>query len=144
MEKIRTYSELIKFPTFLERYKYLKIGGTVGRETFGYDRWINQIFYNSSKWKDARRRVMIRDNGCDLGVEGYDIFGHFAIHHMNPVSKEDIINKKDWIFDPEYLILVSLDTHNAIHYSDESKLPIVPVPRCRNDTCPWKNITEGG
>lgn len=138
MNLIRTYSELIKFPTLEERYKYLRIGGKVGEDTFGYDRLINQIFYRSQEWKDTRREIILRDNACDLGVDGYDILGRVIIHHMNLVTKEDILSKKEWLMDPEYLVCVSIGTHNAIHYGDESKLPISPIPRCRNDTCLWK------
>lgn len=137
----RCYHELIRFDTFLDRYNYLKIGGQVGEATFGFDRWINQTLYKSRKWRLARDQVIIRDNGCDLGVEGYDIYDQIVVHHMNPISLEDIEEEKEWVFDPEYLICVSKRTHNAIHFGDDSLLPKLPIVRTKNDTCPWK---QGG
>ncbi len=134
---IRTYSELIRIKTFEERFEYLKLSGEVGVETFGIDRYLNQIFYRSKEWKKIRRDIIIRDDGCDLGMEGYDIFGKIYIHHMNPISAEDVINRRPDIFDPEFLICVSLNTHNAIHYSDESILPKLPVERKPGDTKLW-------
>lgn len=135
---IRTYSELSKLQTFEERYAYLKLSGTVGTETFGYDRYLNQIFYRSQEWKSIRDKVIIRDEGCDLGVDGYEIHGRIYIHHMNPIMLKDIENKTEFLLDPEYLITTTLATHNAIHYGDESLLPLVPKERTANDTCPWK------
>lgn len=135
--KVRTYSQLIKLPTFEERFEYLKLSGEVGIETFGFDRYLNQIFYRSKEWRKVRRDVIIRDNGCDLGMEGYDIFGKIHIHHMNPIDADDVLTRKPHIFDPEYLICVSFNTHNAIHYSDESILPKLPVERKPGDTKLW-------
>ncbi len=137
LKMIRTYSELIRFSTFEERFEYLKLSGEVGVETFGVDRYLNQIFYRSKEWKKIRRDIIIRDDGCDLGMEGHDIFGKIYIHHMNPISVEDVINRSPDIFDPEFLICVSLNTHNAIHYSDESILPKLPVERKPGDTKLW-------
>lgn len=135
----RTYSELITLPTFEERFKYLQLNGAVGRDTFGFDRYLNQYIYQrSQRWKSVRDKIIVRDNGCDLGVEGYSIYGRIIIHHMNPISVEDILFDRDWIFDPEFLICVSHKTHNAIHYGDESLLPQVPIERTKNDTCPWR------
>lgn len=135
---IRTYSELITFPTFEERYRYLRLNGFVGKDTFGFDRYLNQIFYRSQKWRSIRDFVIIRDNGCDLGVEGYEINSRIIIHHMNPITLEDIERESDYLLDPEFLICTVHNTHNAIHYGDESLLPILPKARTRNDTCPWK------
>lgn len=135
---IRTYSELIKLPTFEERYRYLKLDGRVGEDTFGFDRYLNQLFYQSQKWKKIRDYVIIRDNGCDLGVEGYDIHDRLLIHHMNPISIEDILHESDFLLDPEYLITTVHNTHNAIHYGDESLLFTGPIERTPHDTCPWK------
>lgn len=135
---IRTYSELITLPTFEERFKYLELGGTVGKETFGFDRYLNQRFYKTEEWKAVRHHVIVRDNGCDLGIEGRDIHGRIYIHHMNPLNAKDILDRSDYLLNPEYLITVTLRTHNAIHYSDESLLLLAPVERSRNDTCPWK------
>ena len=136
---IRTYSELITFPTFEERYRYLRLRGFVGKETFGVDRYLNQEFYHRDPlWRSSRDHVIIRDNGCDLGVEGYEIRTTIIVHHMNPVTIDDVINRRDWIYDPEFLICTVHRTHNAIHYGDESLLPILPKARTRNDTCPWK------
>lgn len=138
----RCYSELITLPTFKERYEYLKLGGSVGRETFGFDRYLNQQLYQRNpKWKSVRDRVIIRDNGCDLGVEGHEIFGKIIVHHMNPITMDDIINEHDWIFDPEFLICTIHNTHNAIHYGDESLLIDAPIERTPYDTCPWKTLS---
>lgn len=135
----RCYSELITLPTFKERFEYLKLGGRIGRDTFGFDRYVNQQLYQRNpKWKSARDRVIIRDNGCDLGVEGHEIYGKIIVHHMNPITMDDIINERDWIFDPEFLICTIHNTHNAIHYGDEGLLIIAPTERRPNDTCPWK------
>ena len=138
MTSIRTYSELIQLDTFEERFRYLKLDGTVGESTFGTDRYINQMFYNSDEWKELRRKIIIRDNGCDLGIDDRIIYGKILIHHMNPINDEDILNMTDILFNPEYLICVTLDTHNAIHYGDEDLLIKEPVVRFKNDTCPWK------
>lgn len=135
---IRTYSELIKLKTFKDRFEYLKLDGIVGEETFGFDRYMNQIFYKSREWNSVRRAVIIRDNGCDLGVEGYEIHGKILIHHMNPINLSDIVHKTDELLNPDYLITTVLSTHNAIHYGDASLLPALPIERRANDTCPWK------
>lgn len=135
---IKTYSELIKLPTFLDRYRYLRLDGRVGKDTFGFDRYMNQIFYRSQRWKAVRDHVIIRDNGCDLGIEGHEIYGRVLIHHMNPISMEDIEKESEFLLDPEFLISTIHNTHNAIHYGDESLLITAPVERRRNDTCPWR------
>jgi hypothetical protein len=136
---IRTYSELITIPTFEERYRYLRLDGRVGADTFGFDRYLNQQLYRSSKWHSTRDFVIVRDNGCDLGVEGYEIKGHrILVHHMNPITIDDIIKESDFLFDPEFLITTVHTTHNAIHYGDERLLLTTPIARSRNDTCPWK------
>lgn len=137
--KIRTYSELITLPTFEERFRYLQLNGSVGEATFGFDRYLNQVFYKSQKWRSIRDRVIVRDNGCDLGVEGYDIGGRILIHHMNPITEKDLITQSDFLLNPEYLISVRHETHNAIHYGDESLLITAPVERRPNDTCPWRH-----
>lgn len=138
---IRTYSELMSLSTFEERFKYLQLNGSVGSETFGYDRYLNQAFYGKSQeWKDIRDYVIIRDNGCDLGMEGYEIQGRIYVHHMNPVNVEDIIHKNDILINPEFLICTTHNTHNAIHYGDEGLLiPNKPIIRTENDTCPWRH-----
>lgn len=135
---IRTYSELITIPTFEERFKYLQLKGSVGKDTFGYDRYLNQLFYQTIEWKRLRRDLIIRDCGCDLGVEGYEIHGRIIIHHMNPITKEDLLDRTDYLMNPEYLICTTHSTHNAIHYGDESLLVTAPIVRSKNDTCPWK------
>lgn len=136
---LRTYSELVKMPTFEERYEYLRLDGTVSAETFGSDRYLNQLFYTSAEWRRIRDAVIIRDNGCDLGVEGYDIPKGIIIHHMNPIALEDILRHSATLIDPEFLICVSHNTHNAIHYGSAALLPKGPVERIQNDTCPWRN-----
>lgn len=138
MKTIRTYSELITFPTFEERYKYLRLGGKVGEETFGFDRYLNQVFYSSKEWKQVRDHVIVRDYGCDLGVPDRQIFGRILIHHMNPISAEDILKRSEYLLDPEYLITTVKNTHDAIHYGDDSLLITMPVERSKNDTCPWR------
>ncbi len=135
---IRTYSELCKLNTFKERYDYLRLYGRVGKETFGFDRYLNQIIYKLPEWKSVRDKVIVRDCGCDLGMEGYEIGEKILVHHMNPITMDDIINHSQDIFNPEYLICVSHQTHNAIHYGDESQLILDPIERSPNDTCPWK------
>ena len=136
--KIRTYSELILLPTFEERYRYLRLQGKVGEATFGFDRYLNQMLYRSQRWKSIRDHVIIRDNGCDLGIEGREIHGPILVHHMNPLTIYDIEHETDYLLDPEFLISTILTTHNAIHYGDESLLLLDPVERSRNDTCPWR------
>lgn len=136
---MRCYSELITLPTYLERFNYLKLGGRVGADTFGFDRHINQNLYQRDpRWKASRDEVIIRDNGCDLGIEGYEIHGKIIVHHMNPITMDDIIKGHDWIYDPEFLICTVHNTHNAIHYGDERLLTLGPIVRTKNDTCPWK------
>jgi len=138
-KNIRTYSELSKLKTFRERYEYLKLDGIVGEETFGFDRYINQTFYKSEEWKRIRNYVITRDNGCDLGIPDRKIVDSvILVHHMNPITKEDIINKNEILLDPEYLITTIKPTHDAIHYGDESLLAEDLVIRSKNDTCPWK------
>lgn len=135
---IRTYSELITLPTFEERYRYLRLGGRVGEETFGFDRYLNQIFYKSKEWLSVRDYVIIRDMGRDLGIEGREIHGKILVHHMNPIRVEDIVNRSDYLLNPEYLISTVKNTHDAIHYGDEGLLITVPRERSKYDTCPWK------
>ena len=135
---IKTYSELITLPTFEERYRYLRLEGTVGADTFGFDRIFNQRFYTSSEWRRIRDEVIIRDNGCDLGVPGHEIFGKIIIHHINPISLDYLYLHSDILLNPEYLITTMHATHNAIHYGDEGLLIRTPVERRKNDTCPWK------
>lgn len=135
---IKTYSELSKFSTFEDRYRYLRLGGEVGRETFGFDRYLNQTLYKTDEWRRSRDKVIIRDNGCDLGIEGREIKERVIVHHMNPITIEDILNYDPKVFDPEYLITTVLNTHNAIHYGDENLLITVPRERTKNDTCPWR------
>lgn len=136
--KIRRYSELISYNNFEDRYKYLQLKGQVGLDTFGLDRYLNQTLYRSYRWRKTRDQIIIRDNGCDLGVDGFDIFGKIIVHHMNPLTLEEIEEDSDTIYDPEYLICVSHMTHNAIHYGDERLLPQLPIERIPNDTCLWK------
>ena len=137
MSKSRSYSELNKLVYFEERYEYLKLNGEVGRATFGFDRYINQKFYTSYEWKRVRQQVILRDNGCDLGVFGYEITGSLLIHHINPMVLDDIIHGEEWILDPEYLITTTPNTHNAIHFGDEKLLPRVVIARTPNDTRLW-------
>lgn len=135
---IRTYSDLSKLVTFEERFRYLKLDGLVGESTFGFNRYLNQVFYKSIAWKRIRDEVILRDNGCDLGVDGRDIYGQIVIHHMNPITTQDIETESEFLTNPEYLITTIHSTHNAIHYGDENLLVLAPVERTRNDTCPWK------
>lgn len=137
MTKIRSYSELRRLSTFMERYNYLVLKGSVGIQTFGYDRWLNQGFYHSREWRSVRNQVIVRDNGCDLGIPGYEIHAGLLIHHMNPMDVQDIIHGEDQIVDSEYLITTSHATHNAIHYGDVSSLPKPHVPRRAGDTNLW-------
>lgn len=138
---IRTYTELIQIPTFIERYRYLKLGGKVGEETFGWERYLNQNFYNSVEWRSFRREIIIRDHGCDLGLEGYE-FGEgerIYIHHMNPIDTYDIVYQTKYLMNPEYVISVRNRTHQAIHYGDESMIiEYEPVVRKPNDMAPWR------
>lgn len=136
---IRTYSELITIPTFLDRFRYLQLGGQVGIDTFGHDRYLNQMLYHTTEWKRFRNEMIVRDNGCDLACEGYDIVGQkILVHHINPITVEDVLRRSPKVFDPENVICTILNTHNAIHYGDESLLVIEPIERKPNDTCPWK------
>ena len=137
---IRTYKELSRLITFEDRFNYLRLDGQVGIDTFGFDRIFNQRFYRSREWKACRDFVILRDNGCDLGVEGHEIYGQrIIIHHMNPISLDDIVNSTEFLLNPEYLITTIHNTHNAIHYGDETLLITAPIERSRNDTCPWKH-----
>ncbi len=137
MSTIRTYSEMIRSSDFVERFKYLALHGGVGDATFGFDRYLNQMFYSSREWKQVRNHVIVRDNGCDLGIEGYEIHDRIAIHHMNPMSVNDIAEGDPNILDPEFLITTSHNTHNDIHYGDERQLPKPFVERRRGDTKLW-------
>jgi hypothetical protein len=137
MAKIKTYSELCQLETFEERYHYLKLHGVLGRGTFGFDRWINQRFYKSREWQTVRNEIITRDHGCDLGVLGYEIYSDLLIHHMNPITFNDIKHGLTSLIDPEFLITTSLQTHNAIHYGDESLLPRGPIIREAGDTKLW-------
>lgn len=140
MMTIKTYSELITIPTFLERYEYLKIGGEVGKETFGHERYLNQILYNSHEWRMFRKDIVIRDCGTDLAMlgEDFEIFGKIIVHHIDPITVEDVLKRHPKIFDPENVVCVSHDTHNAIHYGDISMLRFEVVERSPYDTCPWR------
>lgn len=135
---IKTFSELIEIPTFEERFEYLKLGGFVGEETFGFDRYLNQNFYRSYEWRQLRNQIIIRDNGCDLACEDRDIFGRVIIHHMNPITTDDLIHNSDFLMNPEYLICTTKQTHDAIHYGDLNSLTQIPKERSPNDTIPWR------
>lgn len=136
---IKSYSELSQLETFEERFEYLRLDGIVGKDTFGFDRIFNQKFYRSEEWKQVRDFVIVRDNGCDLGIEGHETYGNrIIIHHMNPISIDDIRHSTRNLLDPEYLITTIHRTHNAIHYGDEDQLIKAPIERVRNDTCPWR------
>lgn len=136
---IRTYYELSQLKTFDERFEYLKLNGKIGDTTFGYDRYLNQKFYTSSEWLEIRDFVIVRDNGCDLGIPGYEIERYIMVHHMNPITKDDILNRSDFLLNPKYLICVSRNTHDAITYGDKNLLAKAPIERRPNDTCPWKH-----
>lgn len=136
---IRTYSELITLQTFEERYKYARLGGRVGESTFGYERYLNQLFYESKEWRDFRRSIIIRDRGCDLGILDREISGLIMIHHLNPISVDDILQRRECLLDPENAICASPNTHRAIHYGDEGLLIKAPIVRSKNDTCPWRH-----
>lgn len=133
----RSYSEVFNLPTFDERFEYLKLGGGVGQATFGFDRYINQTFYKSREWQDIRQHVILRDEGCDLGIVGYEVHVNILIHHMNPMNVDDIYQRSDWILDPEYLITTTHNTHNAIHYGTSSPYPKVVTHRTPRDTKLW-------
>lgn len=135
---IRTYSKLITLPTFEERYRYLRLSGVIGNETFGSNRYLNQAFYKSGEWFSIRDKVIVRDNGCDLAMPDRAIYGRVLIHHLNPITLDDIENRSDFLLDPEYLICVTKRTHDAIHYGDEGLLILPPPERTPYDTCPWK------
>lgn len=137
MTKIRTYSELSQYESFEDRFEYLKLGGSVGHSTFGFDRYINQKFYASREWKYVRDFVLVRDEGCDLGVYGYEIHSGALVHHVNPMDADDVIHGETWIMDPEFLITTTHDTHNAIHYGDRSLLRVPSAPREPGDTTLW-------
>lgn len=137
MSTTKSYLELRRFETFEERYLYLRLHGVLGVETFGFDRWVNQRFYKSLEWRSVRNQVITRDNGCDLGIPGYEIYSGLLVHHMNPVTLEDLKHGEEWILDPNFLITTSLQTHNAIHYGDENLLPRGPVERKAGDTKFW-------
>lgn len=133
-----TYSELIKIPTFKDRFEYLKLTGEVGADTFGFDRYLNQTFYKSAIWRKIRNQIIVRDNGCDMAHPDYPIAGKIVIHHLNPVDQDDVIYQRDILLNPEFLVCVSLMTHNAIHYGSQELLPSDPIERKPNDTCPWR------
>ena len=135
---IKTYSELITIPTFEERYEYLRLQGRLGKETFGFDRWLNQVFYRSKEWKTVRDKVIVRDCGCDLAMLDREIQGRILVHHMNPIIVRDILDRTEFLLNPEYLICTSKNTHDAIHYGDSELLITMPIERSRNDTCPWR------
>lgn len=136
---IRTYSELIRIPTFEDRYNYLKLDSEIGMETFGFERYLNQRFYRSKEWKALRDAIIVRDHGCNLGIVGYEIYDKIYIHHMNPITADDIRNNTEYLMNPEFLISTTHDTHNAIHYGNSDLLNAnMPVERTKNDTCPWR------
>lgn len=135
----RCYSELISLPTYLDRYRYLKLDGVIGETTFGFERYLNQVFYNSGEWRRLRNEIIIRDLGCDLGIEGRDIQKGAIIHHINPITIKDIQNRNPCLFDPENLITTTDRTHKAIHYGDEKILIFDPIERTPYDTCPWRH-----
>lgn len=135
---IKSYKELIKLKTFEERLRYLQLNANVGIETFGSGRWLNQRLYHSSLWDDVKNEIILRDNGCDLGLDGYEIRGRIYIHHLNPITKEDVLNNSSKLYDPNNLICVSFDTHQSIHYGSECAALSQLVERRPNDTCPWK------
>lgn len=139
MTTVKTYSELSGFSTFRERYEYLRLTGIVGEETFGFDRYMNQFFYRSPEWRKIRDEIIIRDEGCDLGIPGREIRDRIIIHHLNPIRAEDIRDRSDFLLNPEFLITTTHRTHQAIHYGDESLLFMEDIVRTRHDTCPWKH-----
>lgn len=137
----KSYSELMSLPTFIDRFRYLQLDGAVGKNTFGYDRYLNQILYSSPEWREFRRDIIIRDNACDLGCDGFDLHvkSRINVHHINPITVEDVLNRHPKVFDPENVITTCHNTHMAIHYGDETKLHSGPVERIKNDTCPWRH-----
>lgn len=135
---ILTYSDMMSYDRFIDRFRYLKLSGTIGEDTFGYDRYLNQAFYRSPEWKRFRNEIIVRDLGCDLAHPDYEIGGLIVIHHLNPITKKDILDRSDFLMNPEYAVCVSSDTHRAIHYGDESLLITEPIIRRPNDTCPWR------
>ena len=139
MRNIRTYSELIQIPTFIERFEYLKLSGMVGETTFGGRRYLNQILYKTDKWLALRDRIIIRDNGCDLGILDRELYSRITVHHMNPITIEDILSESPFVWDPEFLITSGDITHKAIHYSNSDLLVKEPIIRRKYDTCPWKH-----
>lgn len=143
LHMIRTYSELCVMSSFKERFNYLRLDGIVGKDTFGFDRYINQKFYTSPEWRTVRNHVIARDNGCDLAMPGEEIYGKIYIHHMNPLTKQDLIDRSDYLLNPEYLICVSHDTHNAIHYGEDTILDTHKIVERRSgDTCPWREFRQ--
>ncbi len=134
----RTYHELSQLPTIQERYQYLRLSGVVGQDTFGFDRYLNQIFYKSPLWLSVRRKILIRDDGCEMGLSGYPIGGKIIVHHINPIVEQDILDESEDLVNPDYLVCVSHQVHMAIHYGDERLLPKDPIVRTPYDTCPWK------
>lgn len=136
---IRCYSDLILLPTFEERFNYLKLDGKVGEDTFGFDRYLNQIFYTSEEWKKTRTNVIVRDCGCDLAMSDREIYGRILVHHMNPITKDDILKRSDILLNPEYLITTVKQTHDAIHYGSFNLVGQAPIDRTINDTCPWRH-----
>jgi len=135
----KTYSELVSYQSFIDRFRYLKLDGVVGEDTFGFDRYLNQQFYRSADWKRIRRQIISRDMGCDLAHPDFEILGSVVIHHLNPITKSDLLERSDFLFNPEFLVCVSHNTHKAIHYGDESLLmDYEPIIRRPNDMCPWR------
>lgn len=140
MNNLKTYSELITFKTFDERFNYLKLNNIVGEESFGFDRWLNQTFYRSKEWRQMRDYIITRDHGCDLGIQDREIIDEMIlIHHMNPITKDDIINKTEFLLNPEYLITTIDNTHRAIHFGNDEMLVKPPIERFKNDQCPWRH-----
>ena len=135
---IRTYPEMMSFDSFYDRFNYLNLSGQVGKDTFGYDRYLNQAFYKSAEWQRLRNEIILRDEGCDLAHPDYQIVGRVYIHHLNPVTKKDVLDRSDLLLNPEYLVCVSYDTHQAIHYGDENLLQPDLIIRRPDDTCPWR------
>lgn len=136
---IKSYSELLTIPTFEERYRYLRINGSVGEDTFGNERYLNQVLYTSGEWRKFRRKIILRDNGCDLACAGFEIPVRIIVHHINPITVEDVLEKKQKVFDPDNVVCTSYNTHLAIHYGDKDLLVVAPIERSRNDTCPWRH-----
>ena len=136
---IKSYSELLTIPTFEERYRYLRINGSVGEDTFGNERYLNQVLYTSGEWRKFRRKIILRDNGCDLACAGFEIPVRIIVHHINPITVEDVLERKQKVFDPDNVVCTSHNTHLAIHYGDKDLLVVAPIERSRNDTCPWRH-----